>query len=289
MGRLNVIYVSLTFVVSLIFLSSCEQSKPPTDSVVIARVGNEFLTLDYALDRIPTFILSADSLTALSDFREEWIQKRLLYLESKRVGLHKETSISDRLKRSEVDILAQSITEILIANSSDALEVTPSEVRDYYERNRDQFVLQERYVQLRHMVTKNLDNAIEAKADLLRGIPWEVVVDRFAAEPEETLEKSQHYFPVSALFTDNPSMRQYINVIGITEISPIRGHDGEFHFIQITDDKPRGDHPDIDWVFEQIRDWLTLEKKRRFIRSYQHNLLIQAEANNEIDRYETSP
>jgi hypothetical protein len=283
MGRLIILPVSLLFSVGLIFIYSCEQPKPPVDSVVLARVGNEFLTQEYALNRIAPFLISADSVGALNAFRDEWIRKRLMYLESKRLGLHLEASVTASLKRSEVDILSQELINRLLIVSPDLIAVNTSEIRDYYDRNRNQFVLQERYVRLRHLVSDNLESSRVAKEELLRGTPWEAVVDRYAINQQETLENAQRFFPVSSLFLDNPSMRQYLNVIGITEISPIRGHDGNFHFIQITDDKPKGEHPDIDWVFEQIKSWLELEKKRRFVRSYQQNLMIQAEANNEIE------
>jgi hypothetical protein len=285
MGSTSNLFIGFSMILSLVVLSSCEKVKPPADAVVLARVGNEFLTLDYALNRIPDFLLNSDSTTAVNEFRDEWIRKRLLYLEAHRLGLYREPAISQRLKRSEVEILSQVLIDLIIMNSPDLLEVTPSDVRDYYERNRDQFVLQERYVRLRHLTAESLDNARIAKEELLRGVPWENVVDRYSINKDETLERAQRFFPVSSLFNDNPPMRQYLGVIGITEISPIRGHDGTFHFIQITEDKPRGDHPDIDLVFEQIKDWLSLEKKRRFVRSYQQNLLIQAEANNEIELY----
>jgi hypothetical protein len=48
-------------------------------------------------------------------------------------------------------------------------------------------------------------------------------------------------------------------------------------------EKPKGEHPDLEWLLSEIQQWLLLEKKRTSFKSYQQNLYLQAEANNEIE------
>ncbi|HBQ58963.1 MAG TPA: hypothetical protein DD671_04890, partial [Balneolaceae bacterium] len=37
-----------------------------------------------------------------------------------------------------------------------------------------------------------------------------------------------------------------------------------------------------DWLIEQIKEWLTLEKRKRAFNTYVKNLYLQGQANNEI-------
>lgn len=276
------IYIVL-MVVGLSGLIGCQPEGPDPDAVILARVGNAYLTLDEALDYIPEHVLASDSTAAINTFRSNWVTRQVLYQDARRQGVHLQDEVQRRLIKSEKDILNDAYREIIVRNAARELTVTNQEVHDYYAQFRDQFVLQERYLRMRHVVTATLDESRNAKAELLRGIPWEIVVDRYALNKEETLRRAEQFFPQSAVLTDNPPMRDYLRVIGLTEISPIRSHNGQFHFIQIMEDRPRGDHPDVDWMFDQIREWLIIEKRRRAVRIFEQNLVMQAEANNEIE------
>lgn len=273
--------------VLLIFISGCNQSKPPQNEQVIARVGNNFLTLEQAYRDIPAFVIQQDTLSAISSFRDEWIQSTVIHQEALRNGIHKNPDIQERLFNAEREVLRQAMREA--AFSISPIAITDLEVRDYYNQHRDNFVLQERFVRVRHIVTETLDQSRDAKNDLLRGIGWETVVERYALNHDETLHRANQFFPISTLFYNNPPMREYIGVMGITEISPIRGFGGRYHFIQLMEDRPAGEHPELDWVFEQIRTWLEMEKRRRTIRIFEQNLILQAEANNEIEVFDVIP
>ncbi|MCC5925280.1 MAG: hypothetical protein JJU41_01855 [Bacteroidetes bacterium] len=276
--------VALIFVTLFTVLAGCAVDRPPSDETVIARVGKSYLTLEHALRDIPAFVLEQDSASAVLSYRNDWILSNVIHQEALRTGLNNNEGIHNRLLAAEREVLRQAMREAAIASSP--IAITDSEVRDYYNQHRENFVLQERYLRVRHVVTETLDQSRDAKNDLLRGIGWETVVERYALNKEETLEKANQFFPESTLFLDNRLMRDYLRVMGITEISPIRGFQGQYHFIQIMEDRAAGEHPDIEWVFEQIRTWLEMEKRRRTIRIFEQNLVLQAEANNEIQVFD---
>lgn len=270
----------------LIISTGCQKSSIPDNDTVIARVGSEFLTLSMIKSDVPNHIWESDSVSAIKSYRDNWVNSQILYQEAKRLNIHQAEQISRRIASSERDILAAALRETIILNSESQLEVTVNEIQQYYENNRENFVLQERYIRVRHLATKTLNESREAKAQLMRGISWETVVERFSLNKQETLRLATQFYPESVILLDNQPMREYLRVIGISEISPIRGHNGQFHFIQIVEDRPQGDHPDLDWIFEQIREWLGIEKRRRAFRAYEQNLILQAQANNEIDLFD---
>ena len=55
-------------------------------------------------------------------------------------------------------------------------------------------------------------------------------------------------------------MNRYLQRIGITEISVIEQVGNEYHFVQLLEEKPKGEHPDLEWLLSEIQQWLLLEK-----------------------------
>jgi len=280
--RLKALHILLSLLVSIILIA-CVTDYRPVDKTIIARVGTSYLTLEHIRNSVPQSLWEADSVAAITNFRDSWINRQVLYQEALRLNFHNEPEIQSIINRSKEDILSAALQDRIILNDNPELAVSMEEVQNYYEDNRDQFVLQERYLRVRHLASETLNDSREGKAQLMRGIPWETVVERFGMNKQETLRRSTEFYPESTFLNNIPPMRDYLRMIGLTEISPIRSHEGIFHWVQIVEERPRGDHPDIDWIFEQIKEWLIIEKRRRAIRIYEQNLLIQAQSNNEID------
>jgi len=265
----------------LLVLSGCSSSGQPDTGLVVARVGNEFLTYEEIRRNVPENVFRADSLKAITQYRDTWIESMVIYQEGSRNGMAELPYTKERLRKAQASVIQEVMREMLLKQNP--VSVTESEVRDYYNQHRSNFVLQERYLKVRHVVTATLEDSRQAKNDLLRGVSWDMVVERYALYKDEALVNSERYIPESALFPDNSPMREYLSVMGISEISPIRSLNDQFHFIQITSERSAGEHPDLDWVTDHIHSWLEVEKRRRAIRIFEQNLIMQAQANNEIE------
>ena len=68
-------------------------------------------------------------------------------------------------------------------------------------------------------------------------------------------------------------LNRYLQLIGKSEISIIEKIGDEYHFVQLLEERAAGDHPDLEWLIDQITDWLILEKKRIAFNTYLKNLL----------------
>ncbi len=119
----------------------------------------------------------------------------------------------------------------------------------------------------------------------MRGIPWDTVAQKYSKYPDLKIRESERYWPISIAGGDISMLNRYLNIIGPSEISPTYRSGNEFHFVQLLEERPRGDHPDLDWLIDQIEEWLTLEKRKRAFNTYVKNLYLQSQANNEIKIY----
>lgn len=269
----------------VILAPACDSVSQTKNPERLARVGNEYLTIDEARNHIPAYIIEEDSIAALRSYRERWIEKRLILQEADRLQLLQQSEVQQKLLEAREEVLAQALKDVVISNFEEDLVVTDDEARNYYQAHKDQFVLNERFVQYRHMIARDIESARAAKRELMQAVPWPEVARSYSLNPEAQITESEQYWPISMALADIDIMNRYLRIIGQTEISPIQRVDGNYHFVQLMDARAEGEHPELDWLIEQIKDWLALDKRRRHLSSYIKNLYLKAESNNEIETY----
>ncbi len=276
--------LSIFVIITFMFLSctrKAEFSEP-----VLAKVGSSYLTKAEARANIPTNFFELDSVAAFERYTEDWIEQQILLQEAYRLRVHRQDDVINRLDKIRSDFIAKAAQEYIIAEIGNDLTVSDEEARSYYQENKDSFVLEERYVRYRHLRARTLQDARDARQDLLRGITWETVTDNFATNPELAIRESERFWPESIAGDDIRVLNRYLQVIGLSEISVIERVGEEYHFVQLLEERAEGDHPDLEWLIDQIKDWLILEKKRIAFNTYVKNLYLQAQANNEIETFD---
>lgn len=268
-----------------LLLGACTAGGGGTGDRTLARVGGEYLTLAEARSAVPDQLLRSDSTGALRNYRDRWVRERLMVREANRMGLRQSEEVRRRLEEARLQVLREALRSQLMQQYGESAQVSDEEARNYYQTHREQFILRERYVRFRHMVTATIEEARSARQELLGGVEWPVVAERYALEPEKTLDHSEQFWPISMAAADNETMHRYLEVIGISEISPIRRVGSSYHFVQLMETREAGEQPDLEWLMTRIKEWLTLEKRRRYFSSYLKNLYLRAESNNEIETF----
>lgn len=273
-----------SLLILLLAAVSCTSGTSNDTSPVLATVGNEVLTVEAAFRSIPEIALQQDTLEAFRNYKQQWVNEKITEREARRLGLANEELFQTRMKRYEQQVLNEMLQQYIIAENQDQLQVSRDEAQNYYQANRDKFVLNERYVRFRHLTANTLTDADNARRDILRGVEWEEVVSDYSINPELQLRQSTQYLPISLAVSDIPMLNRYLNVIGISEISPIHNENGRYHFVQLREVRNQGDNPDFEWLIPQIQYWLQLEKSKRITNAFKRNLYLQAQSNNEIDQ-----
>lgn len=267
-----------------IIASGCESQLDQDSSPVIARVGNHQLTMSEAIMLAPDIAFREDTLTAIQNFKQQWIRSKVTENEARRLRLHNDTAYRERKARMEQQLLEDMFQEYILAESHSEITVTRDEAQNYFQANRDKFILNERYVRYRHITTESRTEIDNARSNLMRGVDWEQVLEQYSVDPELQLRQSTQYLPISMALSDIPLLNRYLNVIGISEVSPVHYANGRYHFVQLREIRNEGDHPDFEWLIPQIQQWLKLEKSKRITNAFKRNLYLQAESNNEIDQ-----
>jgi hypothetical protein len=278
------------FLISFIFLFliACESSKD-SEGKILAEVGGLVLTLQEAKSNIPPSVFYSDSISAYNSFKEKWIERQLILDEVKRLKLLESPEVQMKVERAKEDMLLLTFQEAVLSRLENDISVSDSEVRNYYQTNKDKFLLDERYVRYRHLIASSLSDAENARRDLLRGNSWEEVARQYSLQSEMVIKNASRFYPESSALKEYDTLNRYLRLIGVSEISLIENINGNYHFVQLIENKAVGEHPDLEWLLEQIKDWLILEKKRIAYNTYVKNLYLAAEANNEIHTYNVLP
>lgn len=270
---------------TLLLLSSCEERRPVDDDLVLARVGNQTLTLSEVRSMIPAGHFENDSLRIIETYRDRWINRQIKVREARRLGLHQQEEVRQRIEHNQETMLIDAFNQAVMRQYQD-INVTRSEAQSYYESNKDKFILAERHVRYRHLIARSLADAQNARTALQRGRSWRDVASEFSVDPAMAIRHSQRYWPISSAALEFEPLHNFLQIIGVSEISPIRRIGDQFHFVQLMESRDAGEHPQVDWIIDQITDWLELDKRRKYLRSVEQNLYLQAKATNELQVFE---
>src|SRR5699024_5880299 len=134
-------------------------------------------------------------------------------------------------------------------------------VLHYYHQHQKKFILNERYVKFRHVAAHSFSEALQAHRELEDDSSWADVARRFSLNPEEKVQKSTKFWPVSSLFHHLPSMKRYISRLDSGQFSPIKRYEGVYHFVQVVDVREKGDTADPQWFNAQLKEWLMMDKQ----------------------------
>lgn len=270
---------------AVIFLvSGCGNPDPEETSEHLARVGNQYLTIQQAKKDIPSFIYQQDSITALKQYRKQWIHEQLLLGQAHKFELEQQQAVQQKIKQARQEVLKEAVKTFIISSEVDST-ISDEEARNYFNAHKNHFVLQEPYVQFRHVQAQNIEDARAAKQALRDSASWQEVAQQYAINPKQALSKSKRYFPLSMALAEVEIMQQYLETINIGDISAIQRANGIYHFVELTDRRAKGESPDLNWLMDEIKSRILMEKRQRKFNSYLKNLYLSAESDNEITSY----
>ena len=162
-GKFLVMYFRIFFLFCIIVLASCSTREDET-SVVLARVGNDVLTIKDLSD-----VSSKDALSKnmVSAFIEEWVNNSVLYLAAKKRGL----LADEQLKRSRDAYYKKVVVAAYVySETASNINISTEDVRTYYKNHRDEFFRGSDEVYAHHFIAQKIGDARNVRDQLTRGL-----------------------------------------------------------------------------------------------------------------------
>lgn len=142
----------LLFLIGLLSLNSCRYFtlKKDVENPILAKVYEETLYFNDIQSIIPKSISKEDSLVFLNNYVNNWARQRLLLYKAK-LNLNEDKLAFDKLvTQYKEDLYINKYKEAVIKQYLDTV-VNVNEIEEFYQKNQDNFKLNETLVQLKYI------------------------------------------------------------------------------------------------------------------------------------------
>ncbi len=254
---------------TLLFIAGC-QRKSETN-IPLARIDNRTLTADDIRVRFDTSQGITEAQLQL--YIQRWLKDELLYREAVAHGFGNSRDIEDKLEEARRELVINEYLEKTIYNDKTAAS-SPSEVQDYYNAHKTEFILHNDVALLSYLVFSDRDAANRFRNTVLRGTPWYTALhallnDALLRTKVLTMGDSLYYSQASLLPAD---LWRVASAVTVKEPSfPISTTEG-YYVIIVWQFEKQGRPADLRLVDGEIRSRLAIERRSQLYDSLVANL-----------------
>jgi peptidyl-prolyl cis-trans isomerase C len=233
------------------------------DQDVVAKVGNTVLTRDALKAHMAFEGLAPEREVEYIDL---WVNRELLYQEAKRAGIQKSEAMRWNLENVEKQLF---VTQLMEKTFAEKIQISDTEARDFYEKNKTIFVVPEDAVHLLDILTHSQAEAEAVVQEIRAGKPF----DQAAREKSTGLSKEtagdMGFLSRSDL---GPDLARTAFILGEGSVSgPVRAGEG-FHVLKVVKKRSKGAILDFDEVRADVMQRLRVNKERSVYYDFLHEL-----------------
>ncbi len=258
----------------------------PSDDAYAARVGDFHLTEEEVSRALQSVPVNGDTIEARRQIIEQWVSRTLLHQEALRLNLEDDPAVQERLAEQERAVLVNALTTQLY----EAAEIEPSDsdIRRYFEQNRDRMQLREPHLLLRHVRTAHADTADTIGNSIAEDNAWEQLCTYDVVNAEQTCQVGQQFFPEHRRFNVAPFLRSSVEDMEVGETRTLE-RDTLYHIVHLADRADAGEAPEIEWVAPEIRRRLKTRARKQMHAREVQRLRNEARARNDLEISTVTP
>lgn len=213
---------------------------------VVVSVGKGALTLEQLNKAIPESFQSKISQEQINNFIQQWIEMELVYREALRLGMDKDKNLLVELENSKREILVRNYLEQYLSPSE---EVTETEALEYYNENKDSYLLNNDEIRALHILVATAEVANDAYRRIRNGEDFETVAREVSIDYTENGRIVLDYFSKQDIVPEIASSVFNCKVGSFTR--PLQSQFGH-HIFKVIDLKQKGSYRDFEDVKEEI-------------------------------------
>lgn len=259
-------------------LISCTDKAPRSKGDVLVSVGQHTLTAFEVKKLIPKTLSSQDSLMMAESYVKKWVKNALIYdLANKHLEDEKE-EIDRLVDAYRQSLMSHKYEEKLVEERLSA-EISDKEISDYYEANKESFLLEEDIVKglflkvpsdapglsdLKKWCNSGGDELIEKieKYSLQNAVIYDYFYDRWMSG-EEIAEN----MPVK-----KSEFNRMLKTDKLIEVS-----DSAYcYLLKVKEVEFKGNRAPFDYASAQIKEILLSQRKSEFLRSFEEEIYNEA-------------
>jgi len=244
------------FLIYLILFSGCSEENLPEDYLAV--VNDRMLT-----KRTVKFLVDSVYLneTSLDQIVQNWIEMELLTQAALSEGFEAKDEFAVRSDFNTRRLLASDYLREKLKEVNTV--VSKEELEDYFNKHKEEFILDYDIYKVNQIITKNLTKAIELRNSTLAQLDFSKSV-RVTFKPDEIV--GERYGLYIKEFDEMPfELANMIQTLVPGEITyPVDIGNGEYLITQLVSKYNKGDEPEIEFVKELIEETIIFERQRKF-------------------------
>jgi len=234
--------VNLLIILLIICCSSSEKKEKGT---VVVSVGEGILTLEQLNRAIPSSINSTISQEQINNYIQQWIEIELIYQEALRRGMEEDEELKIELENAKRELLVRKFLDNYLSNN----DVLEKEARDYYEENKDNYLLVEDEIRAVHILVSTYNEANQAYRRIRNGEDFETVAQEVSIDYSENNRIDLGYFKRNDIVPEISNTLFSYRVGSTTR--PLKSEFG-YHLFKILDRRGKESYREFEEIKDQI-------------------------------------
>lgn len=245
--------------------------KPPVGAIVVAMVGDLYITSDDLDKEIEAYnaemtqkgtpkekIDTRDKKIAY--LRDQLVYRYMLYQDALDRNIDKNPDIERALEYAKMQLLVSKV----LSDELQKIEVSDRDVEDFYNQNKEALKEPEQR-RISEIAANTEDEARQANIELLRGTDFATVAKQYSKSDSANRGGDLGYLyidpdPKKRIRFDNFYERAFSPSLGKGEISSIfKGPDGKYYIVKVEDIKKAQTKP-LSELKDDIKNYLAREK-----------------------------
>ncbi len=267
---------------------SCHYFKPKKTTEHLARVDNVYLDKSEVMQALPNDISAEDSVIFVHNYINKWATEQLLLAGAKRnLPQEKQEEYNAMVKNYRQELYTEAYKDMIIASKMDT-SISEQAIKIYYEKNKDNFKLNENLIKLRYLkLAKDYSDLANIKKQF----------ERFNTEDQNKLYKESFKFKASSL-NDSVWVKQQLlykkiallkekkNDISLKKGKFITLKDSlSLYLIFIKDVRLRDEQAPLSYIKPTIKQILLNQKKLQFAKQFEKEITKDALEDNKFEIY----
>ncbi len=250
---------------------------------MIAKVGNEKLTLEDLKQNIPPEYRYQISKEQNVNYVKQWVDAELLYQEALRRKIDKDPEIKSRLKKMQKDLLgAEVISRISLENKDSG--VSAADITEYYNKHQKDFIRDTDKIKYLEIITEEQKTAWYINRTLNNQNFQELSSQYSKISSPEPLNTT--YVPINEIPEE---IRSVINNYSIeVNTIPIKTNLG-YHVVRVLDRLKKDDFCTEDEVRDDIINILTNKAQKQRIEKLLSDLRLKTDVQFNLDLIKDIP
>jgi hypothetical protein len=277
------------FLISLLFIGCDFIEKKPDQ--VLARLGDDFSYKSDLNIVLPTGLSKEDSIIFVKNHINNWAKRKILFNKALvNLGDKKQESLKQLIESYKNELFSYAYQEKIVKSSIDTF-ISENSIKDYYNKNKLNFKLNQEIVNARYLKINSENYNLKDVINRFRRFKKsdKIFLDSIS------LQFSSYYFNDSlwinkeVFFNKLPEINDRLKQNIVKNKLFYRIQDSlELYLINIKDYKLKNDIAPFDFIKSTLKQVLLNKKKLEFISKFEKELIEDALQQNEFEFYETN-